>query len=151
MGLIHPVTLTALLWPPVAYLLCQRFDLLDAINLSMFEAAAFSFGGLLLWLRSRYLGTTYLNERQARKTTFLRGVRRDVVPQSRGGGGALSSSPSHEKGKEEEEQPAPRTVARLAPVLPAFMACCFFLLSSCCVMSAVVHTIWYVRSEYPVP
>jgi hypothetical protein len=143
--LVHSVTLTALLCPLVAYLLCQRFDLRDPINLSMMEAASWSFGGLLLWLRSRYLASTYLTERQNRKILYVSAARRDVEATARGG----DMNDVATKDDASAQQRSLRTVARLAPVLPAFLACCFVLLSFFCLMSAVLHTIWIVRSEAP--
>ena len=146
--LLHPVTLTALLCPLVAYLLCRRLGLLDPLILSMLQAAAWSFGGLLMWLRSRYIASLYLNERQQRNTAFLTSVRRDVERGHLDAGVSLREEKEHAQSQRPD---CPRTVARLAPVLPAFIACCFFLVSFYCLMAAVLFTIWYVRSEHPNP
>lgn len=135
---LHPVTLSALLWPFVTFLLCRHLEFTDPLNVSVVEAAAFSLSSFIMWLRSRYVATTYLNERQTRKTAFVEGVRRDCSGNAHIG--AIG-------GKQSAASPPPRTVARVAPVLPAFISCCFLLLSLFCLMSAILHTIWYVRSD----
>lgn len=134
--LLHPTTLSALLWPLFTLLICRRLDLVDPLNLSVVEAAAFSLSSFIMWLRSRYIATRYINERQRRKTAYVDSARRDV-----------SGAAQAEGNDTKELVLAPRTVARVSPVLPAFLACCFLLLSCFCLMSAIVHTIWYVRSD----
>ncbi|KPI86120.1 hypothetical protein ABL78_4812 [Leptomonas seymouri] len=137
---VHPVTLTALLCPPAVYILCLHLDLLDPISISVLEAATLSCSGMLMWLRSRYLASVYLNEREVRKAVFLRRVREDVAATGAAGAGFFEEDA-------EGAQRAPRTVARVAPVLPAFIACCFFLLSFYSLMVAVLSTVWHARSE----
>lgn len=140
--LLHPITFTAVLCPLLAYLLCRRYDLLDPLTFSTCEAAAFSLSGVLMWLRSRYLASLYLRERQARKTAFVTRVRREVDDSN-----ARSDATSKETVEQQQQQGTARTVARAAPIGPAFLACCFVLLSFYGLMSAVLHVIWFVRSE----
>ncbi|KAG5486753.1 hypothetical protein LSCM1_08009 [Leishmania martiniquensis] len=150
---MHCITVLAVSVPLMAWLLCISAGMTDGVTDSLFTAAATSFSGSVMWLRSRYIATLYLKERQARKQYLMRSLRRPL------GGGAdaagritaplCDADLATEAANEEQGSPAPRpprTVARLSPVPPAFMACCFFLLSIIFTTSAALHAICYVRS-----
>ncbi|CAJ1017033.1 hypothetical protein, conserved [Leishmania lindenbergi] len=149
---MHYITLLAVSVPLLVSLLCVSVGISDGLTHSLFIAAAASFSGFIMWVRSRCLATLYLSERQARQWHFTDALRRQFsggadaavreAAAPRAGGGATDADA---KQVSPVSQP-PRTVARLSPVLPAFMACCFFLLSVLFTISAALHAIWYVRS-----
>ncbi|KAG5511835.1 hypothetical protein GH5_08149 [Leishmania sp. Ghana 2012 LV757] len=149
---MHCITVLAVSVPLMAWVLCRSAGMTDGVTDSLFTAAATSFSGSVMWLRSRYIATLYLKERQARKQFFTDSLRRQCsggAAAARRGAGPLLDSDQATEVNEEQTSPAPRpprTVARLSPVPPAFMACCFFLLSIFSTTSAALHAIWYVRS-----
>ncbi|CBZ23581.1 hypothetical protein, unknown function [Leishmania mexicana MHOM/GT/2001/U1103] len=149
---MHYTTSLAVAAPLAAIALCVCAGVKDGSAHSLFFAASTFFSGVVMWLRSRYIATLYLNELQARRQHFT-----DSLRQRFGDGGAAAAargaSAQHDDGRAAEAYAAPppvsrppRTVARVSPVLPAFLACCLLLISILSTISAALHAIWYVRS-----
>ncbi|CAG9568897.1 hypothetical protein LMJF_06_0995 [Leishmania major strain Friedlin] len=149
---MHYTTVLAVAAPLAAIALCVCAGIKDGAAHSLFLAAATFCSGFVMWLRSRYIAALYLNELQARRQHFTDSLRRRF-----GDGGTAAAvreaSAQHDDARAAEAYAAPppmsrppRTVARVSPVLPAFLACCLFLISILSTISAALHAIAYVRS-----
>ncbi|KAG5511226.1 hypothetical protein JKF63_07168 [Porcisia hertigi] len=149
---MHYITTFAVALPVFVSLLCTHVWVTDGVTSSLLAAGASSISGTIMWLRSRYIATLYLSEREARKQHFTASLRRRAgvgtatVVRAPGSGSDESRVTWAEPRQISPESPPPRTVARLSPVLPAFTACCFFLLSVLFTISATLQGIRHART-----
>lgn len=109
----------------------------DLIVVALFGACGFSAGAFVLWLRSQYLASQFLMERQMRAAARLRAV---AAASAVEGKEMPQRTPKVEEGGMGEGATAcvgPRTVARIDPVLPAALSVVSLLLAAGNILLAV--------------
>lgn len=111
----------AVMLPFMGYYIAFNLYGLDGPMMALFGGVAFSISATIFWFSSQALAATYLVERQARDKQRLRRIMLQLAENE--AGAPLDTPPPVEPVDPDlKEYIGPRTVTRLTPVLPAFLA-----------------------------
>lgn len=115
--------------PLFAYGLCYYLYAAESLALlCVFGALGCSLSAFGLWIRSRFLVSLYLQERAVRNDARLRRINEDGrKPPDEAASGVTDSWAKSDV--RELPHHGPRTVARLSPVLPAFLSLLYVVLT----------------------
>lgn len=135
----------AVLLPVLAYAVALRLYGLDLTVVPVFGACGFSTSAFILWLYSKYVAALYLREREERDRQRLRHIMQELAESERSTPAKVP--PSASASGDTKTFIGPRSVARIAPVLPALMSLVALLAGAGNVLLALSITVYQIVTD----